>query len=849
MRNIGIKLKLILLFIVIKVIPVLLISYLAIQGATSLNQYFDENTKQIFKDNKSILETTTSNAINDSIKALDNKSQQSLEKLSVSIATQIADFLYERDKDILFLSRVKLNQKVINSFYHIKKRGIIIHEPYVYDDQNKQWIDSTPVTKTTKTTKRDLQTATLNDNKKAFNYVDPIVFKMKNIPIYKEVVFFNLKGKEIYKKSSIEAGKINVSKKKNTYCKAESYWSKIKNLKEGEIYVSDVIGAYVPSKIIGNFTKEKASKIGIEFKPENHGYAGVENPNGKKFEGIIRFVTPVFRKFKKVGYLSLALDHRHIMEFTDTLNPIDPNIKQNIANAGAGNYAFMWDYEGKNISHPRDYFIVGYNPKTGQRVPGWLSKKVADDFKTSQEKNLNKFLKSYPKFDNQNLKQKANLTQLTESGEIGLDCRYLNFAPQCQGWMQLTQNGGYGSFVIFWSKVWKLTTAATIPYYTGQYNKTQRGFGFVTIGANVDEFHKAANATKKSIDSVIKKQTEVMEKSIKNSTNETSEYLTSLIHKFRLITVIMILIVIIIAIWISNYLTRKIKNLIHGTQEFSKNHLDYQIEVVSDDEIGELEQSFNDMATKIKNEIKKNQEKELILIQRSKMADMGNMISAIIHQWKQPLNLISTISSSEQLNLEMKQSSRENVYVAFDKITNQIQLMSQTMDDFKNFFKQTNKINYNLVEIINNTIRMLSGIYKSKNITINFIKINDVRVDGYPNELMQVLINILNNAKDAILETKCENKIINIEVTSNKEYGMIIITDYAGGIPEDIIDKIFQPYFTTKKEENGTGIGLDMSMNIIKKVNGELSVENIISTLNNKDYNCAQFTIKLNKKG
>ena len=91
-----------------------------------------------------------------------------------------------------------------------------------------------------------------------------------------------------------------------------------------------------------------------------------------------------------------------------------------------------------------------------------------------------------------------NMKQLKELGNVGLDCRYLNFAPQCEGWMQVTQNGGYGSFVINWSGVWKLTTAAAIPYYTGQYANSKRGFGFVTIGASVDDFHAAANETKKN---------------------------------------------------------------------------------------------------------------------------------------------------------------------------------------------------------------------------------------------------------------------------------------------------------------------------------------------------------------
>ncbi|MGE4382948.1 MAG: hypothetical protein AB7D41_07070 [Arcobacter sp.] len=134
----------------------------------------------------------------------------------------------------------------------------------------------------------------------------------------------------------------------------------------------------------------------------------------------------------------------------------------------------MWDYEGKSIAHPRDYSILGYDKNTGERVMPWLSADLAEKYYQSN-KNINEFLKDYPKFEEQSLNKKPNLKQLKEDGNVGLDCRYLNFASQCEGWMQLTENGGYGSFIINWSNVWKLTTAAAIPYYTGKYANSKRG--------------------------------------------------------------------------------------------------------------------------------------------------------------------------------------------------------------------------------------------------------------------------------------------------------------------------------------------------------------------------------------
>jgi nitrogen fixation/metabolism regulation signal transduction histidine kinase len=842
MKNMGIKLKLIFLFIVIKCIPLIIIGYLAIIGVNELEKYFSNNTKILFEENKKLIESTASNAIEDSIKALDKTSQNSLEKLSVSIANQVADFLYERDNDLLFLSKLALNDKVLQEFSNSKQKKILSHDKYIYDDVTNSWIP--PKLKTQKI--KGLQQSSIEDNNKEFHVVDPLVLQSKYIPLYKEISFFDTDGKEIYKTSSINEKKLDISKQKNTYIKAEDYFSKIKNLKAGEIYVSDVIGAYVPSKVIGSFTKEKAKKMGVDFKPELHGYAGVENPNGKHFEGIIRFITPVYKKNKKIGYISLALDHRHIMEYTDTINPVDPQIKQNIANARDGNYLFMWDKEGRNISHPRDYFIMGFDPKTGKRVPGWLSKSVLEDFKKSKKSDLNSFLETYPTFYKQSLQQKPNLAQLKEKGEVGLDCRYLNFAPQCKGWMEITQNGGYGSFVIYWSKVWKLTTAATIPYYTGQYGSSKRGFGFVTMGANVDEFHEAANKTKENINNILDEQNKKLQNAVEHSSKKIEHLTQKIVNELTSVTFLMVILVILIAIWMSNYITSKIQKLIEGTQKFDNNNLDYRIEVTSKDEIGQLEKAFNKMASRIEQSIKIQKEKEAQVIQKTKMASMGDMLSAIIHQWKQPLSVIKTKVSGTQLHIEMEQEIKKDELVdVLDSVNRQVDYMTEITSEFKDFFKPTQKQIYTLNDVIYSTYQMLSGIYKSKGILIEIDGDKDIKIDGYPNELMQVLINILNNASDQIRQNDVPHKVININMESNETVVFIKISDSAGGISENIIDKIFDSYFTTKDSDHGTGIGLDIAVQIITKAQGKISVKNITKNVEGVDYTGAEFTIEL----
>ena len=405
---------------------------------------------------------------------------------------------------------------------------------------------------------------------------------------------------EKVKKSSISNRLLDISKKSNTYINSETYFDKIKHLKKGEIYVSSVIGKYVGTKIIGTFSKEKAKKMKIKFQPEKYGYAGLENPVGKRFEGIIRFVTPVFNNNKKVGYISLALDHRHIMEFTDSINTVSTNLQQNISDASSGNYAFMWDNKGRLISHPRDYFISGFNAKTGERVAPWVSADVAKKFRESKQKSLLNFLKKYPKFDRQSKQKKPNISQLLKKGQVPLDCRYLNFAPQCTGWEKIASQGGYGSFVIYWSKLWKLSTVSVIPYYTGQYGDSKKGFGIVTIGANIGDFHKVAYKTRDNINATLTQQQSVLKQQIDLSKISLKKFIDSIVDDLTLVTTILTFIVILIAILIANYFTKKIKELIYATNELSNGNFDIQLNMDSSDELGELTKAFKNTVSKMK---------------------------------------------------------------------------------------------------------------------------------------------------------------------------------------------------------------------------------------------------------
>jgi len=241
-------------------------------------------------------------------------------------------------------------------------------------------------------------------------------------------------------------------------------------------------------------------------------------------------------------------------------------------------------------------------------------------------------------------------------------------------------------------------------------------------------------------------------------------------------------------------------------------------------------------------EISKNKEQQLLMLHQSRLAQMGEMISMIAHQWRQPLNNLSLVN---QLLLSKydKDKLDENA-IQYFKVNSrkQIDLMSKTIDDFRNFFNdEKEKQIFFINDVIKNILDMTKVIYVNSGVSININFEDKYSSFGYPSALSQAILNIINNAKDALIEANVKNKEINIDVYKDKNKIIISIRDNAGGVPENIIDKIFDPYFSTKKEKNGTGLGLYMSkMIIIEKMDGFIDVCN--------DKNGANFKIYLNKE-
>jgi len=697
--NLKLRPKLILVFLVENLLPIILLAALALLQIISLANGLSEI------------------AVRDSTNALNKIATENIESLTTNTSIRIANFLYARDDDLRLLSGVPANDDFYKTYINSKTGRLIKQSNWVYTlegstDGKGLWAPEKPSVHPGYGKGGDYNN-TENDDRNSWNYREPDGFEYENVPLYNEIVYFviNPDGTAFEKFRAVnnarktnyplrpadgQRGLMDLSSANehgrfvNTYVKAESYpvndFAALKALGPGEIYVSDVIGAYVGADYIGMYNKENisdtalargmvsnkedadayAERIFANKDYEKQAYSGQENPNGRRFEGIVRFIM----RHEDGGYVSLALNHDHIMEMTDHITPMNERYTE-INSAFDGNYAFIWDYKGRSVVHPRHHSIVGYDPETGDPEIPWLEESIFADwlydetygwkgsarFDVSREELRNtqkinpdgsseRFYKGLPlpmtlsgETDGQSVDKPYFLTRadlnnqsssikgkwfeyvygevaasrimefdtvkneiniksrslspamdLTRNSLVALDCRYLNNAPQCSGWMDLTEYGGSGSFYILWSGLYKLTTAAAIPYYTGQYHwdvqGSHRGFGFVTIGAGLEFFTQPAS------DTAI-----ILMEARENAFGTTVLY-------FIFSSSALFVIVIFIAVFVASSITGNITGLINGISRFHKGERQFRFESAAKDEFGSLADSFNDMADSLAASVK-----------------------------------------------------------------------------------------------------------------------------------------------------------------------------------------------------------------------------------------------------
>jgi len=241
-------------------------------------------------------------------------------------------------------------------------------------------------------------------------------------------------------------------------------------------------------------------------------------------------------------------------------------------------------------------------------------------------------------------------------------------------------------------------------------------------------------------------------------------------------------------------------------------------------------------------------EHELKLINQSKMASLGELIGNIAHQWRQPLAAITTAASGMRMQKELDILSDDDLYTNCDDIVNSSNYLSETINNFKTLIKGTKtKKDYKINETIKQGISLATGLLSQNAIKVitNFEK--EEELYGYPNDITQVIIDILKNSNDAF--TQNNSTVANyIFITTTKEANSVIICikDNAGGISPEILNKIFEPYFTTKHQSQGTGLGMYMVHQIIHDhFNGDIEVTNEEFTYNESAYKGVQITITL----
>ena len=294
-----------------------------------------------------------------------------------------------------------------------------------------------------------------------------------------------------------------------------------------------------------------------------------------------------------------------------------------------------------------------------------------------------------------------------------------------------------------------------------------------------------------------------------------------------------------------NDITKEVKSRLN-LKELNDN-----LEAIVNAKTEELQTLNTNLKAKIQEELEKGREKDKQMIQQSRFAALGEMIGNIAHQWRQPLSAISSTASSIQLQMQLGLSNDKEINESYSKIIGYVDFLTQTIEDFRGFFKEDKEfIEFNMNTVVNKTLSIVESTYKDKEITLNLNLNKDLLLsDGMPSELSQVFLNVLNNARDVTEEKQPEKRIVHLSSIKEDGFNVVYIQDNAGGIPEGIIEKIFDPYFTTKHQAQGTGIGLYMSKNIIEKTMlGSITVENREVDLDGEHYNGACFRIAIPKK-
>jgi len=240
-------------------------------------------------------------------------------------------------------------------------------------------------------------------------------------------------------------------------------------------------------------------------------------------------------------------------------------------------------------------------------------------------------------------------------------------------------------------------------------------------------------------------------------------------------------------------------------------------------------------------------QKEKEIQEQKKMVALGELIGNIAHQWRQPLSVISTAASGMELQKEMGVLTDDNFSSNCNSIVKTTEYLSKTIEEFRILVDNDDKKSiFNLTNVIHNFLNVINTSSQNNNIKIDLDLDNNIEIDGHKNKLIQCLINMYHNTKDAFEDKTIDAKFFSIKTSVENEKVIIKVKDNAGGIPQDVLPKIFEPYFTTKHQTQGTGLGLHMTYNlIVEDMNGNIKVSNVEFKYEDISYKGTEFTIEL----
>ncbi|HAF56508.1 MAG TPA: two-component sensor histidine kinase [Thauera sp.] len=826
LRRLSLRAKLIAIFIAIKVVPLVLLALFAWKAASDLGQLVAARVVTLSDVMRDTQLRAGQTAIDDAIEALDDRSREAIETLTTGTAREIAAFLYDRDQDLLQATTLAPDPTAYASFLATHQRLFEDHGPYVPDADGERWIEQAPAPRNL-----DLVRAPHPDNAASFHYRAPDErARLALRPLFLEMTFVDLDGHERIKVLSDTGRKLldphlrDIRQRENTFVRAEDYWPALQALKPGEIHVSRVIGAQVRTHWIGEYTPARARVLGREFRPEESGYAGLENPVGQRFKGLVRWAAPVVRDGEHIGYVTLALDHAHLMAFTDTLRPTAER-RAPIADPASGNYAFIWDDLGRNISHARDYFIHGYDTETGEPARPWLDTELYERWRASGL-SWQAFAAGVPPYQDQRLSRTPH-PESTASGLVGLDCRYLNFSPQCEGWHNVTEHGGSGSFAIHFSGLNKLTTVATIPYYTGQYGRSARGFGYVTIGASIDEFHRAATESGRRISELIRVADAFNERERDNLLSSIDQTLTETATGLALSTLLMVIAVILIAIWMANLLSRRITTTVDGIHRFQQGDLDHRLSADGGDEMAELARSFNRMADAVQGSMLRLEEARRTAEQANRIK--SEFLANMSHELRTPLNGI--IGFAELLSLELTDPEQR---ACAETIHHSSQHLLAVLNDLLDLAKvEANRLTLaprtvELGPLLESVARLHKVNAEAKSVDlVTELPAHACVIHGDPVRIRQIVENLLSNAVKFTHSGR-----ITLSLTQELDHVLISVADSGIGIAADELEQVFAPFYQAQsflnRPHGGTGLGLTLSRRLADLMGGDITARSTV---------------------